>query len=369
LQVEHPVTEMVTGLDLVALQLHVAMGGTLPPDVMDARSSGHAIEARLYAEDVAAGFLPSSGTLGRFRWDDLPHVRVDAGYTEGCVVGTHYDAMLAKVIAWAPTRPAAAARLAHALRTMEISGVTTNRALLVHTLEQQEFLDGRTDTGFFARHDPADLSVPLVSGDEEVTRLVAAAAAALAPRRSPVPAGIPVGWRNVGGAQQTVQLVTEDGRTVDVTCVYGRGGLDVSVGDGDLPGLKVRAVREDVVEIDVGGRRRVFQVVGGSGGWTVTDRIASSWFREVDRFPGGSGVNRSGSLDSPMPGAVTQLAVAVGDTVVEGQLVVAIEAMKMEHPIHAPHAGTVTDVLVAVADQVDTGQTLLVVAPQGEDGR
>ncbi|MHB1584046.1 MAG: acetyl-CoA carboxylase biotin carboxylase subunit, partial [Acidimicrobiales bacterium] len=176
LQVEHPVTEAVTGLDLVALQLTVAAGDPLPAELGRPSRRGHAIEARLYAEDVARGFLPVTGTVERFEVPEVDGVRVDRGVEAGSVVSTHYDAMLAKVIAWAPTRRLAARRLADTLRRARLHGVTTNRDLLVGVLEHPEFVAGRTDTGFLERHDP----VALAAGSAAADRLLHAAAAALA---------------------------------------------------------------------------------------------------------------------------------------------------------------------------------------------
>ena len=158
LQVEHPVTEEVTGLDLVELQLRIAEGEPLPPEAREAAISGHAIEARLYAEDVPAGFVPVTGTLHRFAIPAGPGLRVDTGFRDGSVVSPHYDAMLAKVIARGRTRADAARRLARALRDAEIHGVTTNRDLLVAILREPDFLAGATDTGYLTRHEPAALT-------------------------------------------------------------------------------------------------------------------------------------------------------------------------------------------------------------------
>src|SRR6202043_1088417 len=177
LQVEHPVTELVTGLDLVHLQLLVAQGQALPAEVLNARLSGHAIEARLYAEDVTAGFLPVSGPLRRFRVPAGDGVRVDSGVEDGSTVSTHYDAMLAKVIAWAPTRSEASRRLANALARSQIHGVVTNRDLLVGILGHPDFESGRTDTGFLQRHDPAGLATAASSPDATAVHAVAAALA------------------------------------------------------------------------------------------------------------------------------------------------------------------------------------------------
>jgi len=155
LQVEHPVTEEVTGLDLVELQLRIAEGEPLPASARQARINGHAIEVRLYAEDVPAGFVPTTGTLHRFAFPPAPGIRVDTGFRDGSVVSPHYDAMLAKVIAHGRTRADAARRLARALGRAAIHGMTTNRDLLVAILREPEFLAGGTDTGYLTRHDPA----------------------------------------------------------------------------------------------------------------------------------------------------------------------------------------------------------------------
>src|SRR5205085_461196 len=195
---------LVTGLDLVELQIQVARGEPLPVSALEAHMNGHAIEARLYAEDVPGGFLPTSGPIHRIRIPEGAGVRVDTGFEDGSVVSTHYDAMLAKIITWAPTRTEAAHRLADVLARAELHGVVTNRPLLVRTLRHPEFLAGQTDTAFYERHDPVELGGPL---SDDRTRRLHAMAAALAARSVntaafPVPKGIPAGFRNVGvGAQ------------------------------------------------------------------------------------------------------------------------------------------------------------------------
>src|SRR4051794_13981995 len=218
LQVEHPVTEMVTGLDLVDLQLDVARGEALSVAATEARINGHAIEARLYAEDVAAGFLPTSGPLHRIFIPEGEGVRVDGGFEDGSSVSTFYDAMLAKVIVWAPTRTEAAHRLADVLQRSEVHGVVTNRSLLVRTLRHDEFIAGQTDTGFYERHDPVDLGAPL---SDDTTRRSHAVAAVLAARpvntsTSPIPSGIPAGFRNVGVESQPVSFEEGDA-TIEVS--------------------------------------------------------------------------------------------------------------------------------------------------------
>ena len=223
LQVEHPVTEMVTGVDLVALQLRLAEVCPFPTRC-STRLHGHAIEARLYAEDVTAGYLPASGTLHRFHVPAAEDIRVDSGYEDGSVVSPFYDAMLAKVIAWAPTRAEAADRLADALSRAEVHGVTTNRDLLVRVLRHPSFRSGETDTGFLDRHHSMLTALP--TEGPEARRVHALAATVMEGttygRSSPLPAGIPAGWRNVGPAEQPLELEGVGGVTT-VSLLTGRG--------------------------------------------------------------------------------------------------------------------------------------------------
>lgn len=340
LQVEHPVTELITGLDLVALQLQVAQGAELPPEVRTARIEGHAIEARLYAEDVAAGFLPATGVLHRLRIDGSDGVRVDTGYADGSVVSPFYDAMLAKVIAWAPTRADAARRLADTLRRAEVHGVVTNRDLLVGVLRHEEFLAGATDTGFLDRHDPAGLQ-GAPSAELVRRHAVAAARAARRERRdgSPVPAGVPAAWRNVGPADQPVSY----------TC----GPHTVVVQTADLDGPEEHPVAARV--------HRVGPTV------YVDSALGSCVLEEVPRFPAPVEEVAAGSLRSPMPGSVTRIVVTPGASVTAGDVLLTLEAMKMEHTLRAPHDGTVREIRVEVGEQVASGTVLVVVDPREQD--
>jgi acetyl/propionyl-CoA carboxylase alpha subunit len=361
LQVEHPVTELVTGLDLVELQLRVAQGEPIPAVAADAVIDGHAIEARLYAEDPAAGFLPMSGTLDRFRIPVPPGGRVDSGYEDGSIVTTHYDAMLAKVVAWAPTRQAAAARLADMLAAAQIHGVTTNRDLLVATLRRDEFVAGEIDTGFFDRHPPAESRRTL---GPEVGRLHAAAAGvavvASDGERSPLPRRIPSRWRNVGGAA-AVLTFDDAGEHWDVACDRRRDGLAVAV-DGKPLGIAAVVGGGEEVELDDGGVRRRVRVHRVGEITYVDSASGSSVLRLRPRFPDPTAVAATGSLVSPMPGTVSIITVGPGERVEAGQVLMTIEAMKMEHPIRSPHAGVVTALAVAVGDQVATATPLLVLA-------
>src|SRR5208282_2518071 len=204
LQVEHPVTEEVTGLDLVELQLRIAEGEPLPLAAREAQINGHAIEVRLYAEDVPAGFVPATGTLHRFAIPAAPGIRVETGFGDGSVVSPHYDAMLAKVIAHGRTRADAARRLARTLARAEIHGVTTNRDLLTAILREPGFLAGRTDTGYLSRHDPAELTASRPEATARHALVAALARQAVHRAQAPVLATLPSGWRNVRSAPQRV---------------------------------------------------------------------------------------------------------------------------------------------------------------------
>jgi acetyl/propionyl-CoA carboxylase alpha subunit len=363
LQVEHPVTELVTGLDLVELQLQVAEGRSLDDGARAARSTGHAIEVRLYAEDPEEGFLPASGPLHRFEVPALDGVRVDAGYASGSVVPSAYDAMLAKVAAHGATRDEATRRLAAALRGARLHGVATNRDLLVGILEHPAFAAGATDTGFLERHGVAELSAA-ARGDAGPYCVLAAIWQRLFDRAaSPHPPGVPAAWRNVGPADQPrtyrvrdeahevritgphgARVVALDGRTVAV----GRVDVDEGGASGELDGRTVRAALS-----------RVGDTVYADGS------LGSLALVEVPRLRAPAADEQPGSLHAPLPGAVRRVAVSAGDTVALGDVLVVLEAMKMEHAITAPHDGVVTEVHVADGDQVDGGAVLVVVEPVG----
>ncbi len=412
LQVEHPVTEMVTGLDLVELQLRLAEGEPLPADVTQARISGHAIEARLYAEDVPAGFRPATGTLHQFDIPADPGVRVDAGYAAGSVVGPHYDALLAKVIAHGRTRADAARRLARALAGARLHGVTTNRGLLVGILTEPEFLAGRTDTGYLSRHDPARLSRP---ADDAAARRHAAAAAlagqAANRARAEVLASLPSGWRNVPSGPQQVSYEA-DGEKYAVAyrvrpALAGPAGTSAAgAGPGSTPaasrahpvpvgpagtsaaaagpcgtradvavngeplgaGVTVYLVAPDAVDLDVDGIRRVYSVhrvtEDGRTVVYVDGPDGSAALAELPRFADPNATAVGGSLLAPMPGVVVRVLAEAGMLVTAGQPLVVLEAMKMEHEVASATAGVVTELRAAAGQQVDAGQVLAVVVAE-----
>ncbi|HEX2370531.1 MAG TPA: biotin carboxylase N-terminal domain-containing protein [Acidimicrobiia bacterium] len=361
LQVEHPVTEAVTGLDLVRLQLRIAQGEPLPPEVAAAEMLGHAVEARLYAEDPATYFLPATGTLHRFRITH-PGVRVDSGVEDGSAVTVYYDPMLAKVIARAPNRTEAVAVLTAALAGAEIHGVTTNRDLLVRVLRHPDFTAGQADTGFLERHDPAELGGPLPTASETSLHAVAAALAVQAERRvePPVLAGVPSGWRNNPSQPQRVDFDGPHG-TVAVGYRFARAGLEVEVDGVSVPGLAVHQVTATWVDIESDGVRRRYRVHRRGRDTWVDGPEGCSHLVEHLRFPDAVAEEIPGSLHAPMPGRVVKVLVAENDPVVAGQALLVLEAMKMEHTLRAPHTGKVISVKAQPEDQVEAAQTLIVV--------
>jgi acetyl/propionyl-CoA carboxylase alpha subunit len=366
LQVEHPVTELVTGLDLVRLQILVAAGEPLPAAAAQPAIEGHAIEVRLYAEDARNGFLPVTGTLRDFEIG--PGVRVDSGVERGSEVSPHYDAMVAKVIAHAPTRREAAARLAASLRSARIHGVTTNRDLLVRILEEPEFLAGGTDTGYLDRHDPAELGAPLLDTDEGRRSHAAIAALALqAANRAAatVWSGIPSGWRNNPSTPQRLTLHDDSGEW-PVDYRFARGGIEMTV-DGTSTAVELHAVDGGMIDATVDGVRRRARVAVSEDGRQVDvdSSLGASSYTVVPRFVDPADAVVAGSLVAPMPGSVVRVLVEPGGTVAKGAPLVVLEAMKMEHAVASPSAGTVTEVRVSAGQQVDAGAVLVVVDASG----
>jgi propionyl-CoA carboxylase alpha chain len=366
LQVEHPVTEEVTGLDLVELQLRIAAGEPLPPEAREATITGHAIEVRLYAEDVPAGFLPVTGTLHRFAIPSGIGLRVEEGFRDGSVVSPHYDAMLAKVIARGRTRADAARRLARALRDAQIHGVATNRDLLAGILREPDFLAGATDTGYLTRHQPAALT-RAGTGSEAGAGPRHALAAALARQavnraEAPVLGSLPSGWRNVFSAPQRVSFTAATQQYDVAYRVVGRT-VQAFVNDAPLGPAQVYAVGPDRVDLEIGGTRRVYRVHRVGPDTYVDASDGSTALAEVPRFTDPGKQAPAGSLLAPMPGLVRRVLVEAGTVVVAGQPLLVLEAMKMEQTVAAPAAGLVAELRAKAGEQVAVGQVLAVVEP------
>ncbi|MFC9837955.1 acetyl/propionyl/methylcrotonyl-CoA carboxylase subunit alpha [Rhodococcus sp. NPDC127530] len=365
LQVEHPVTECTTGLDLVDLQLQVAAGGRLDPE--PPAVSGHSIEVRLYAEDPAQNWQPQSGPVHRLdlpenavEFDVLrsPGIRLDSGVVDGSTVGVHYDPMLAKVISFAPTRTQAATRLATALSRAQIHGLRTNRDLLVNVLRHPAFLAGDTDTAFFETHGLDVLARPLASADTERLSALAAALADAAHNRdvATVDSTLPSGWRNLASAPQS-KTFTGTGGDIEIRYLLTRNGLRAE-GFDDVALVSATARH---VALDVAGLRRSFAVSRYGDDVFVDSALGPVSLLAAPRFTDPSAVVAEGSLLAPMPGSVIRLGAEVGDSVTAGQPIVWLEAMKMEHTIKAPASGVLTELSVTAGQQVDVGTVLAVV--------
>jgi propionyl-CoA carboxylase alpha chain len=364
LQVEHPVTEATTGLDLVELQLLVADGGALDPE--PPAGHGHSVEARLYAEDPARGWQPQAGTIHHFEVPSAQTefessgragIRLDSGVTDGSVVSIHYDPMLAKVISYAHTRRQAAALLADALARTRLHGVRTNRDLLVNVLRHPAFLAGATDTAFFDTHGLDELTSQLTGTAALRLAAVAAAIADAEHNRSTatVFAGIPSGWRNVASGNQVKTYRTADKTEYRVVYRFTRDGLVLP--DDDSVRL-VSASPRRVVLTNSAGAETPYDVSRHGDAVYVDSALGSAAFTVVPRFVEHDSIVEKGSLVAPMPGLVIRLGAQFGDTVNTGQPLVWLEAMKMEHTITAPADGVLAELNVAVGQQVEVGAVL-----------
>ncbi|GAA0413063.1 acetyl/propionyl/methylcrotonyl-CoA carboxylase subunit alpha [Streptomyces luteireticuli] len=349
LQVEHPVTECVYGVDLVALQLRIAEGGRLaerPPEPV-----GHAVEARLYAEDPARDWRPWTGTVHALEVPEGDGLRVDPGVGAGDAVGPHYDALLAKVVAHAPDRPSALHRLARALERARVHGPVTNRDLLVGSLRHPEFAAGTADTGFYGRH-LAEL-VAARSGFEKYAALAAALADAQGRSRFG-------GWRNVPSGPQVKRFrARPGGEEHEVRYRIGRDGLE------GVPGVRLLEAARERVALEIDGVRRPFEIAFHGTSADVDSPLGSWSFTLLPRLPEPAPRTEPGSLLAPMPGTVVRIAdgLAPGDRVEAGQVLLWVEAMKMEHRVTAPDSGTLTALHAAPGRRVATGDLLAVVVP------
>jgi acetyl-CoA/propionyl-CoA carboxylase, biotin carboxylase, biotin carboxyl carrier protein len=361
--------EMNTRLqvDLVEQQIRVAAGERLPVDQSDVSLDGHAIEARLYAEDPARGFLPQAGTVVGLVEPDGPGIRVDSSLAVGTVVGTDYDPMLAKIIAWAPTRETARARLVAALGRTAVLGVTTNAGFLQELLGDPDVVAGRLDTGLIERRGES-LTLP----EPPPAEVYAAAALALLVESEPAGAlvdrwDVPDGWR-LGEPAWTVRRLQAPGGDPVTVRVRGRStGAQVAVADGDPS--PATAVRDgDRLRVTLDGRTTSFVVVhsGGTVWLAAGGRVAA--LREHERLASSTGtIGGDGAVTSPMPGTVTLVQASVGDEVEAGAPLLVVEAMKMEHVLTAPIRGTVTELGVAAGQTVALDERVALVTPAAAD--
>jgi 3-methylcrotonyl-CoA carboxylase alpha subunit len=353
LQVEHPVTEAITGLDLVEWQFRVAAGEPLPLTQDKVRIDGHAVEGRLYAEDPAHGFLPSTGRLVALEWPDEPGVRIDTGVEAGAEVTPYYDPMIAKVIAHAPTRAEALDRLAHALEASVVIGPRTNVAFLAALCRAAEFRDGVFDTGFIDRH--LDTLVPK-PGEADRGAIAAAAQALVEAERAAIVQrhrganGAMSPWDiddafQFSGRRKTTLPLSADGHAVNADIEYG-SGLTVTVG-GEAPAADARVI------------------AASEGAYVLRQGRVTRVGRRNLAVPAAHG-SSDGTIVAPMHGKVLAVFVEEGARVVPGQRLAIIEAMKMEHTLTATVAGIVETVAAAVNDQVAEGAAIVTIKPEEE---
>jgi 3-methylcrotonyl-CoA carboxylase alpha subunit len=376
LQVEHPVTEAVTGLDLVEWQIRIAAGETLPLSQDEVRATGHAIEARLYAEDPERGFLPQTGTLHRLKFPPAAVARIDTGVRQGDTVTPFYDPLVAKIIVWGESRATAVDRLRRALAETAILGVSTNLGFLSRLAAHPAFAAAKVDNGFIERHHQALLPAHRPAPD---LPLAAAALVRLAARRSAAaetaaqsedrfsPWARTDGWSPSGAIPQA--LLFRDGATERiVTARPGAvGGWLLQLGDREAVAGGER-LEDGVLAIDLDGvQQRVTVLEHGPEILIVLD--GGSW-RLVELNPLATRAGEdpaAGRLTAPMPGRVIRLLVETGSKVRRGEPLLIIEAMKMEHTIAAPADGIVAAVGCAVGDLVEEGAALVELAPPGDD--
>ena len=357
LQVEHPVTEEVTGKDLVYEQLRIARGEELGYSQDDITWTGSSIEARLYAEDPSNDFLPATGTLIAYESDINIDARWDTGIEQGSVVGTDFDPMLAKVITKGKTRVDAANKLALALESLHIGGVTTNRDFLVASLRSEDFLNGKTTSDFIEKTNPQ--RAVILDGESLENALSAASLWIQGQNRenATILREIPTGWRNsrLPGQKITFNYLDQD---IEITYRSNRDG-SFTVNKGIT--AKIIEWTPSGIDIEVNNSRFFSKITRDSDSVVVHGPWGDALFKILPRFTLPGSEQQAGGLVAPMPGKVIDLKVKVGSKVKKGDTLVILEAMKMEHQVKASEDGKVTKVLIKKDDQLENGALLMVV--------
>ena len=357
LQVEHPVTEEVTGIDLVCEQLKIARGESLEFDQKDITWTGSSIEARLYAEDPNNDFLPEIGTLIAFEENNSAEARWDTGVNKGTVVGTDFDPMLAKIISYAPNRTDAAGKLAKALESAHIGGVKTNRDFLVNCLKTKEFLDGDTTSDFIERVKP---SRKLEINQSEIEHASAIAAMWMQQQNrnnSNVAKFMPSGWTN---GRLPNQKVTFEFENTEYDFEY-KQKRDQKFLFSNNKEAFIYSSDEDGIDMIFDGKRHYSRVTVSKNNILVHMPFGDVMLELKPRFKMPGTEVTIGGLIAPMPGKVIDVKVKKGKKVKAGDTLVILEAMKMEHSIKASEDGTVSELLISVNDQVENGALLMVV--------
>jgi 3-methylcrotonyl-CoA carboxylase alpha subunit len=365
LQVEHPVTEAITGLDVVEWQLRVAAGQPLPLQQEQLAIRGHAIEARICAENPDANFLPATGTLQVARWpahvsfersDGMP--RVDSGFGEGDTISPFYDSMIAKLIVWGADRAQALARLDAALRDTHLMGLHTNVAFLRRVLATRSFATADLDTALIEREHSALFDAAPMPPELAAAGVAAQVLADEAQLEGADPWSRRDGWRMFGGAQRRLNLeIAGQGLSAALLRQH-QGGMTLSLGDSHWP-LAAQPLGGDHFDITLGSQRHRLAVYRRGEQVAVFGEHGSATVSEFDPIAHAGDGAAEGRLSAPMPGKVVSFLVAAGDSVQRGQALAVMEAMKMEHTLHAPRDGVVAELLYAVGDQVAEGGELL----------
>ena len=366
LQVEHPVTEAVTGLDLVEWQLRIAAGERLPLTQEQVAMRGHAIEARICAENPDNNFLPATGTLAVMRWPE--HVafvrhevlaRVDSGFGEGDAVTPYYDSMIAKLIVWGETRAQALARLDVALRDTHIVGLSTNVAFLRRVVGSHAFATADLDTALIEREHAALFDAPALAPELAAAGVAAHVLAAEAAQEDADPWSRRDGWRLHGGAQRRLSLELA-GQPLAVALQRLHDGATVLSIGTQRWNFAARALGGSRHEVHLEAQRTVLSVYAQTESYAVFADSGSARVTEVDPLAhAGDHAGEGGRLTAPMPGKVIAFHVKAGDAVKRGQALAVMEAMKMEHTLHAPRDGCVLELLYGAGDQVAEGAELL----------
>jgi 3-methylcrotonyl-CoA carboxylase alpha subunit len=386
LQVEHTVTEMVTGLDLVQLQIEIAAGKPLPFTQQEIHPRGNAIEARLYAEDPGNDFLPSTGTIRDWNApDSIVDLRIDAGVETGSEVGIYYDPMLAKLIAHGADRESALRRLTYGLTSLSVLGVRTNKHFLIRLLEHPSFAAGEYDTAFIDNHVEQLLSGSTNGGSERDERMNALAALVMyiemgRQEAAPRLRNIPLNYRNnpykmpfakfeIGGERFEVKYNLREGNSYFVesgdwqgqvrvvSCSLGTAASETALASGGRPGL---------IRIETGGLQRSYRVIEEPERFLIHSVLGDFEVVRIDRLPRPVDAADPESTSSPMPGQVLKILVTQGQKVSAGEALIVLEAMKMEQTLRAAAAGTVEAILVAPGDVVAPGDELIRIAYDAE---
>ena len=363
LQVEHPVTEAITGVDLVREQLKISSGQAISFTQESLSSKGHAVEARLYAEDPSKDFLPATGEILAFSPSEEPDVRWDSGVEKNSFVGVEFDPMLAKVISHGEDRTEATLNLARALEKLHLAGVTTNRHFLVSTLRHENFLKGETTTDFIEDNSPEPTLQLTKVEIERAAISVALWMQSKNRKNATVLTSIPSGWRNGRLPAQEVSLL-HSGEKITVSYKTKRDGSFI-FNNGST--AKIYHCSTEHIEAEIDGERMASLITEGQENIHLQIDQGTVSFGTLPRFEPPILQIAEGSLIAPMPGVVLEIKVSCGDTVSAGDTLLTLEAMKMEHHVKAPYEGTVVEILVSENQQLDNGVPLLVINPIDEN--